>query len=303
MHRRWFFSAQRPQFCSGKAVPIVSFQLNCTAVSLHICHFCTNVRLLVWLIRWTLLLRKSQMPEKMTDKQESPHAEDATPSGSTTFPLLRPPCERLSCHKSSVCSRSYFVVVMVFFHVYIINVIALLFYVHYSSGQGDANRGRDAPGSNHRHQSGTTPSKPEFVRDISLTRIEGIRVSNVIMHQSHFKCIPSVFLSTRHHQITSLVHPFRWDMSRRCHLSQAGCMKCGRWVWNHCCLVRTKTPTHPHKRFLWLKGFLFFLFFFFFFFLMPIFVTFTNTISLFLLSCSSEWFCPNTHTAYIQFVC
>lgn len=123
----------------------------------------------------------------MTDKQESPHTEDTTASGSTTFPLLRPPCERLSCHKSSVCSRSYFVVVMVFFHVYIVNVIALLFYVHYSSGQVDANRGRDAPGSNHQHQSGTTPSKPEFVRDISLTRIEGIRVSNVIMHQSRLK--------------------------------------------------------------------------------------------------------------------
>lgn len=136
----------------------------------------------------------------MTDKQESPHPQDRTPSGSTTFPLLRPPCERLSCHKSSVCSRSYFVVVMVFFHVYIINVIALLFYVHYSSGQVDANRGRDAPSRNHQHQSGTTPSKPEFQRDVSLTRIEGIRVSNVIMHQFHFKFILSSFLSTRHHQ-------------------------------------------------------------------------------------------------------
>lgn len=113
----------------------------------------------------------------MTDNQETQDAEDATPSGSATLPL-RPPCERLSCHKSSVCSRSYFVVVMVFFHVYIINVIALLFYVHYNSGQEDASRSRDAPGRDHqRPESRRPPSKDEFLRDISLPRIEGIRVS------------------------------------------------------------------------------------------------------------------------------
>lgn len=121
----------------------------------------------------------------MTDNQESPDAEDTAPSGSATLPPLRPPCERLQCHKSSVCSRSYFVVVMVFFHVYIINVIALLFYVHYNSGQEDANRSRDAPSSNQqRLELGPPPSKPEFLRDVSLTRIEGIRVSKAMMHPS-----------------------------------------------------------------------------------------------------------------------
>ncbi|XP_078066058.1 transmembrane prolyl 4-hydroxylase-like [Mustelus asterias] len=35
--------------------------------------------------------------------------------------------------KDSVCSRSYFVVVMVFVHVYILNVMALLLYVYYTS--------------------------------------------------------------------------------------------------------------------------------------------------------------------------
>ncbi|XP_041837407.1 transmembrane prolyl 4-hydroxylase [Melanotaenia boesemani] len=113
----------------------------------------------------------------MTDNQED--AEDTTPSRRPTLPL-RPPCERLSGHKSSVCSRSYFVVVMVFFHVYIINVIALLFYVHYSSGQQDASRTRDAPSGGHqRPESRRPPSKPEFVRDVSLARIEGIRVGHV----------------------------------------------------------------------------------------------------------------------------
>lgn len=115
----------------------------------------------------------------MTDNQESQNAPDKPPSRSATLPL-RPPCERLSGPKSSVCSRSYFVVVMVFFHVYIINVIALLFYVHYSSGQEDASRSRDAPGSNHpRPESRRPPSKPEFLRDVSLTRVEGIRVGHV----------------------------------------------------------------------------------------------------------------------------
>ncbi|XP_074523281.1 transmembrane prolyl 4-hydroxylase [Halichoeres trimaculatus] len=115
----------------------------------------------------------------MTDNQETPDAEDTSPSGGATLPL-RPPCDRLSSHKSSVCSRSYFVVVMVFFHVYIINVIALLFYVHYSSGQEDPNRSRDAPRSDHqRTESGRPPSKPDFVRDVSLTRVEGIRVGHV----------------------------------------------------------------------------------------------------------------------------
>lgn len=104
----------------------------------------------------------------MPGKQDSPGAEDAAP----TLPSVRPPCDRLPCNKSSVCSRSYFVVVMVFFHIYIINVIALLLYVHYSSGQDEASsRGR----GHQRPASGSESPKP----DVSLTRIEGIRVSNL----------------------------------------------------------------------------------------------------------------------------
>lgn len=140
----------------------------------------------------------------MTDGREAPDAGDAGPSGSATSPL-RPPCERLPCNKSSVCSRSYFVVVMVFFHVYIINVIALLFYVHYSSGQDDGNRsgggGGDAGGggSHQRPESGRPPSKPESLRDVSLTRIEGIRVSIIYLFIVHFL---SLLLLSRHsHQL------------------------------------------------------------------------------------------------------
>lgn len=125
----------------------------------------------------------------MTDVQETADAEDVTPSGRSKVELIPPPCERLPGPKSSVCSRSYFVVVMVFFHVYIINVIALLFYVHYSSGQEDAGGARDAdPGGRLLQRPAAAaagsrrppppPSKPEFARDVSLTRLEGIRVSD-----------------------------------------------------------------------------------------------------------------------------
>ncbi|XP_061907808.1 transmembrane prolyl 4-hydroxylase [Entelurus aequoreus] len=96
--------------------------------------------------------------------------------------------ERLSVPKSSVCSRSYFVVVMVFFHVYIVNVIALLLYVHYSSGQEDASGppGRDAAQGEHHQQhpqqqagSQRLPSSTQSHGDVSLPRVEGVRVGHV----------------------------------------------------------------------------------------------------------------------------
>uniref|UniRef100_A0A667X0S4 Prolyl 4-hydroxylase, transmembrane n=1 Tax=Myripristis murdjan TaxID=586833 RepID=A0A667X0S4_9TELE len=108
-----------------------------------------------------------------------------TDAGDTTAPATlspRPPCARISCHKSSnICSRSYFMVVMVFFHIYIINVIALLLYVHYNDGHGGAGPSRDAPSGEHRQlpESHRLPAQPEFLRDISLPRIEGIRVGHV----------------------------------------------------------------------------------------------------------------------------
>uniref|UniRef100_A0AAY5KVL7 Transmembrane prolyl 4-hydroxylase n=1 Tax=Esox lucius TaxID=8010 RepID=A0AAY5KVL7_ESOLU len=94
---------------------------------------------------------------------------EATPQTVPTLPSM--PRERVPLQKSSVCSRSYFMVVMVFFHVYIINVIALLFYVHYNNTPGDvlASPSREA-------QSG---SESGFQRDIYLPRLEGIRVGHV----------------------------------------------------------------------------------------------------------------------------
>ncbi|XP_071768798.1 transmembrane prolyl 4-hydroxylase [Centroberyx gerrardi] len=115
----------------------------------------------------------------MIEPQESPDGEDTTASASATLPPP-PPCERLSWHKSNICSRSYFMVVMVFFHIYIINVIALLLYVHYNNGQGDATPSPDAPSSDHQlPESHRPPSRSDFLRDISLPRVEGIRVGHV----------------------------------------------------------------------------------------------------------------------------
>ncbi|MEQ2175303.1 hypothetical protein GOODEAATRI_016713 [Goodea atripinnis] len=167
----------------------------------------------------------------MTDNQENTDAEDASPSGSPTSPP-RPPSDRLPCHKSSVCSRSYFVLVMVFFHVYIINVIALLFYVHYSSGQEDASRSSDAPSGGQHQRSEPRrppPSKPDFIRDVSLTRVEGIRVGHVqqvalvpgkVHEMRTLSLKPLLFgeenkypwdlLKAKHYWVTFLLHRLDW---------------------------------------------------------------------------------------------
>lgn len=99
-------------------------------------------------------------------------------------PLYRP--TRLHVQRSSICSRAYFVVVMVFFHVYILNVIGLLLYVHYNNGPEDLING-DGTTSASVSDSGTplphpAPASKELhveeynSQSVSLPRIEGIRV-------------------------------------------------------------------------------------------------------------------------------
>lgn len=108
------------------------------------------------------------------------------PQKTVTEELARPTLppisrERVPLQKSNVCSRSYFMVVMVFFHVYIINVIALLLYVHYNNGavEPGAVGGEPTARGSHRHP------PPDFhlhdpdsrsERTMYLPRIEGIRV-------------------------------------------------------------------------------------------------------------------------------
>lgn len=99
-------------------------------------------------------------------------------------PPFRP--TRLHVQRSSICSRAYFVVVMVFFHVYILNVIGLLLYVHYNNGPEDL-VSVDATTSASVSDSGPTfphpaPASKELhveehnSQGFSLPRIEGIRV-------------------------------------------------------------------------------------------------------------------------------
>lgn len=65
-----------------------------------------------------------------------------------------------------ICSRAYFLVLMVFVHLYLGNVLALLLFVHYSNGDESTD-----PGPQRREQS------PQPVPTLGpLTRLEGIKV-------------------------------------------------------------------------------------------------------------------------------
>lgn len=125
------------------------------------------------------------MEDIQEDLMEQEEYEGEKPLASRYNPPLR--TTRLQVQRSSVCSRAYFVVVMVFFHVYILNVIALLLYVHYNNGPGELVSG-DEVTSAPAGQSGGTPlphhpapasrelHAEDYSQSFSLPRIEGIRV-------------------------------------------------------------------------------------------------------------------------------
>ncbi|XP_042614555.1 transmembrane prolyl 4-hydroxylase-like [Cyprinus carpio] len=118
------------------------------------------------------------------DNIEEDDTASSSSSSSSSPPPRALPRQRASLQKSSVCSRSYFMVVMVFFHVYIINVIALLLYVHYNNGSNAITANRDFASRDSSHKV-TGPSDPQtpadsgFPRNMYLPRIEGIRVGHV----------------------------------------------------------------------------------------------------------------------------
>ncbi|XP_061115201.1 transmembrane prolyl 4-hydroxylase-like [Conger conger] len=102
----------------------------------------------------------------------------------TLPPLTVPRQDRVLLHKSNVCSRTYFVVVMVFFHVYIINVIALLLYVYYNNGPGEIGTSDGNPvinGESSSHQPPELYKSPDLgsPAKIHLPRFEGIRVGHI----------------------------------------------------------------------------------------------------------------------------
>ncbi|XP_056094344.1 transmembrane prolyl 4-hydroxylase [Rhinichthys klamathensis goyatoka] len=119
----------------------------------------------------------------MREYEESLHGlegelMDHFPPPPPRHPLAR---ERMNIQKSSVCSRAYFVVVMAFFHIYIINIIALLLYVHYNTGSGEQDvlleKSASVPGPMPEHQPPSPNLSPEL--SFQLPRLEGIRVGHV----------------------------------------------------------------------------------------------------------------------------
>lgn len=130
------------------------------------------------------------MEDNLEDLKEHPDVEEEEELGEfEKLPFPPPPFRstRLHIQRSNVCSRAYFVVVMVFFHVYILNVIALLLYVHYNNGPEDLMPGEGASSSiNHGGNPSPGPTAPAsrehldgYSQSFSLPRIEGIRVGHV----------------------------------------------------------------------------------------------------------------------------
>ncbi|NP_001344394.1 transmembrane prolyl 4-hydroxylase isoform 2 [Mus musculus] len=127
-----------------------------------------------------------QRPEAETVEEASnlqwPLPPEHRPSGAATRPgdsedaPVRPLCK-----PRGICSRAYFLVLMVFVHLYLGNVLALLLFVHYSNGDESTD-----PGPQRREQS------PQPVPTLGpLTRLEGIKVGyerkvQVVAGRDHF---------------------------------------------------------------------------------------------------------------------
>ncbi|KAM4571594.1 transmembrane prolyl 4-hydroxylase-like [Fundulus diaphanus] len=133
----------------------------------------------------------------MDDQEDFLEHEDSDMSEKPLSPPYNVPFRstRLQVQRSNVCSRAYFVVVMVFFHVYILNVIGLLLYVHYNNGPGDLVRGDGAsPASVISPDSRLPQPAPtereldveDYSQSFSLHRMEGIRVG----HVQHVSIVP-----------------------------------------------------------------------------------------------------------------
>nr|XP_034962712.1 transmembrane prolyl 4-hydroxylase isoform X2 [Zootoca vivipara] len=91
--------------------------------------------------------------------------------------------------RRAVCSRPYFVVLMVFAHLYVLNVLGLLLFVHISSDDGETEPGKERP-----PDPAQDPPAPPFSspspggsRPHSLPRLEGIKVG----HKQKVELIPN----------------------------------------------------------------------------------------------------------------
>lgn len=83
-------------------------------------------------------------------------------------PLPGPPIGR-----RAVCSRPYFMVLMVFAHLYVFSVLGLLLFVHISADDGDPDPTKDSPSP----AQGAPASAPAGSSAYALPRLEGIKAS------------------------------------------------------------------------------------------------------------------------------
>lgn len=127
---------------------------------------------------------------ELFQEQDEFESDDKPPS---FLPPYRPPT-RLHIQRSSICSRAYFVVVMVFFHLYILNVIGLLLYVHYYNVSPEVMSGERIASALDSGSESPVPRPPpppavlqlgpagseEQSHSFTLHRFEGIRVKHSI---------------------------------------------------------------------------------------------------------------------------
>lgn len=215
-----------------------------------------------------------QRPEAETVEEASnlqwPLPPEHRPSGAATRPgdsedaPVRPLCK-----PRGICSRAYFLVLMVFVHLYLGNVLALLLFVHYSNGDESTD-----PGPQRREQS------PQPVPTLGpLTRLEGIKVrtSPPLPPRAELQALPSRARRNRGsalghhgapritvcgsrarlltlllslpdtglfleqcglaHQLPAVYFSFRWDMSGKSRWSRAGITSSEPSASSRCFLV------------------------------------------------------------------
>ncbi|XP_048649857.1 transmembrane prolyl 4-hydroxylase isoform X2 [Marmota marmota marmota] len=120
----------------------------------------------------------------VADEAANPHwvPPEHSLAGATTRPgddqdaPVRPLCK-----PRGICSRAYFLVLMVFVHLYLGNVLALLLFVHYSNGDESTDPGPQRRAQSPRPKSTLGP----------LTRLEGIKVGyerkvQLVTDRDHF---------------------------------------------------------------------------------------------------------------------
>uniref|UniRef100_A0ACB8EGW1 Uncharacterized protein n=1 Tax=Sphaerodactylus townsendi TaxID=933632 RepID=A0ACB8EGW1_9SAUR len=94
--------------------------------------------------------------------------------------------------RRAVCSRPYFVVLMVFAHLYVLNVLGLLLFVHISSDDGGAEPGKEAPSP--AQDPPALPFSPGGSGSPALPRLEGIKASTArapVGHKQKVELIPN----------------------------------------------------------------------------------------------------------------